>query len=221
MHEHAPLPKPGGCRGRRICCKPNIPALLSTSMNIDDDCKSLQNCALLDTSTIVLMIVEVLVPVCIPVLITIVALGRAVIIEIFIIRLNTNVTMMVIMVRTIWTWKRTIMLLIVTVPTTVIETVVVSLTMIITVVLIGLVNAILLKSNTIPKRMIGVIVVLVITTAIVVLIPAGICSNKLNIGTNQIATIGVVVLRLSLLLIRIFVIMEVVMVMMIGLVRLV
>ena len=51
MHEHTPLAKPGFCSGGRISCKPNNGALLSTSINKNDDNKSPNHCALLGTRT--------------------------------------------------------------------------------------------------------------------------------------------------------------------------
>ena len=51
VHAHTPLAKPGFCSGGRISCKPNNGALLSTSINKNDDSPSPNYCALLGTRT--------------------------------------------------------------------------------------------------------------------------------------------------------------------------
>ena len=51
VHERTPLAKPGFCSGGRISCKPNHGALLSNSINKNDDSKSPDYCALLGTRT--------------------------------------------------------------------------------------------------------------------------------------------------------------------------
>ena len=50
VHGHTPLAKPSFCSGGRISCKPNNGALLTTSINHNDDSKSPNYCALLGTS---------------------------------------------------------------------------------------------------------------------------------------------------------------------------
>ena len=50
-HHYTPLAKPGFCSGRRMSCKSNNGALVSTSIDNNDDDKSPNSCALLGTRT--------------------------------------------------------------------------------------------------------------------------------------------------------------------------
>ena len=204
MNKHHRLNQ-GFCIGGRISCKPNTGALLSTSINKNDDSKSRNCCALLGTRTRndndskrIGAGMDIL------------ALPLAVVMVTFIIQLVMYVTMTARMVLITMIRIRTVKLVRVVITPTVIQIVVI-MTVIMIVILIVLVTVIGLNLMLV-KRMKIVIVVLAALILVAMRTTIIICSN------NIITVIVVVALLRSLLLTQILEIMEAVMVAIIGLV---
>ena len=177
VHEHTPLAKPGFCSGGRISCKPNTGALLSTSINKNDDSKGPNYCALRGTRTDsdndskhIGAGMDIL------------ALPLAVIIVTFIVQIVIHVTMIATMVRIIIIRKRTIKLVRLIVTATVVEIVAIMTVLMIVVLIVPV--AVMILTLILVERMEVVIVVL--TALILVVIRTTIiCSKKLNIDTNH------------------------------------
>ena len=167
VHEHAPLAKPGICSGGRISCNPNTGALLSTSINENDDGRSPNYCALLGTRERTGAGMDIL---ALPLAVT------------FVVQLVINMTMIATIVLIIIIRIRTVKLVSVIVTARVVEMLVV-MTMIMIVILIILVAAIVL--NLILVTRMKVVIVVLAVLIIVVLRTTIICRNKLNNDTSH------------------------------------